>query len=183
MNKEVYFRKAMRGFNKSDVIDYIEKTSLENRTTVEELTKKLSEAEKKIEDMTRELEEIKMSNQAELSDPLEQAPNEEEILLREKADKYDKISAQLADIILNAEKNAAEIISSAHSTAEEHVKEINEKIKGLNSAMMQKRNMIAASKLEMSRILADISSSVEDLCNKSNSLYAKIDTDKNETNS
>lgn len=156
-NKDVLFRSAVNGFNKEDVIAYIAQLNSELEKSSNKLTSALSEVEKlnnalieekgKTADAMAKADELKekldkqeavISAQYENMDKIKeevqrrteaQAPAEEvPSTYAEKAEMYDKMSAQIGDLIISAKKDADEIVEKSVNDANAMIENVKSQI-------------------------------------------------------
>ena len=184
---DIYFRTALGGYNKQDVMRFIEKLNCEQSERTSELTeqnkilqndaKKLSEDLAKLRERCEKLEEEVriLSEKAEINS--------------EKASKYDDMQASFADIMLNAEHEAQKkiqdaeieanrIIKSAREEIERKQKELDDMKSEFSDTFIENKQIIERSKGEFSGVFEKICSSIESIYSKVTNACKRADNDK-----
>lgn len=146
-NKDLQFKVSLNGFNKDEVINYIEslngkyqKMEASYKQQIEELKENNNVTVNKNNDNDNEIEKElialkeennKLKNQILLYQ--ENEKNVESNPYKEKADLYDKMSSQLGSMIIMANDKAEDIINSANIKVEEAKNELKFQIDSLNN--------------------------------------------------
>lgn len=172
-DKNVLFRTSMSGFNKADVMAYLDKQNADFRELTKEKNDAAAAKDAEIASLRAQLDDLIRQSEQQANEPtgkteeLEARLREAEAALAEKdeiiarlkeevaanasenerkAELYDDMSSQLGDIIITANKNADSIIAEANAKAAE----INEK--AVSDAEERKR----AFEVRMTRISAAV---------------------------
>lgn len=116
MSKDIYFRTSLSGYNKNDVIRFIEKLNSEQVERVNELNDRIRISQTEAKKMSAELEEMKRKC-AQLESQLSMS-DENRAINDEKAQKYDAMQGSFADIMLDAEHTSKEKVRLAEEKAE-----------------------------------------------------------------
>ena len=156
MSNDIYFRTAFSGYNKRDVINFIEKLNAEQVERVNELNDKIRLAQTEIKRLTNELAEAKKKS-AELEISLNRT-DANRALNDEKAQKFDSMQGTYADIMLEAEHNAKEKVKSAEEKAEQILNEANEERKKI---VAENKQIIQSSKAEFLALIDKITTSLD----------------------
>lgn len=156
MSNDIYFRSAFSGYNKRDVINFIEKLNAEQVERVNELNDKIRLAQTEVKRLTLELAEAKKKS-AELEISLNRT-DANRALNDEKAQKFDSMQGTYADIMLEAEHNAKEKVKSAEEKAEQILNEANEERKKI---VAENKQIIQSSKAEFLALIDKITTSLD----------------------
>lgn len=152
-NKDLQFKISLNGFNKDEVINYIEslngkyqKMESSYKQQIEELKENINvtvnennesnENENDNNEIAKELIALKEENDELKKQVLIYQENEKNIEsnpYKEKADLYDKMSSQLGSMIIMANDKAEDIINSANIKVEEAKNELKYQIDSLNN--------------------------------------------------
>ena len=135
-NQPVSFKTALKGFDKDDVINYIEQ--MNNR-----FRKMEASHIQEIEKLKNDISNDESSNAASVIDELKSENEKLKMQLeelkpdtsREKAELYDKMSGQLGSMIIMANEKADEIVDTANKKVDEAKLDIKSKIDVLNSQL------------------------------------------------
>ena len=135
-NQTVSFKTAIKGFDKDDVINYIEQMNNKFRKLesahaqeIEKLKNDLINADSSSYAAT--INELKSENEL-LKRQLDEVTPDGS---REKADLYDKMSGQLGSMIIMANEKADEIVDTANKKVDDAKSDIKFKIDALNSQL------------------------------------------------
>jgi cell division septum initiation protein DivIVA len=167
MPTDIYFRTALSGYNRKDVMRFIEKLNAEQVERVSELNCKIRSAQTEAHKLSGELEKLTRR-----CDELEEAlasRNEGDVINEEKAHKYDSMQVNYADIMLDAEgqaieklrdaeKKSAEILEEANRAFEENKKEL-QRMK--DSLILENKRLLQKSKNEFDKLFSEISAEFE----------------------
>lgn len=132
-SKPITFKTSLYGFNKDEVIDYIEENNNRYRrmeaTYLQEIaqlksTNKSDEYEKIIIDLKAEIETLT----AKLASSIPES-------YREKADLYDKMSSQLGSMIILANEKADDIVDTANKRIDEAKQDMRVQIDSINNQL------------------------------------------------
>lgn len=121
MAADIYFRSALSGYNKRDVISFIERLNSEQIERVNELNDRLRIAQTDAKKTAAELEEIKKR-----CEELEALLSETDATREdnaEKAQKYEAMQNSYANIMLEAEHTSVEKVRLAEEKAEKIIAE------------------------------------------------------------
>lgn len=168
MPRDIYFRTSLTGYNKSDVISFIEKLNNEQVTRVNELNEKIRLYQVEQKRLLDELEEERKKSR-ELADALSET-DENRIANDDKARKYDAMQETYADIMLDAERTSKEklkfaeeesqkIINDANTLYEERTKEL-EALRA--SIFSENKRILETSKAEITSLLDKLTSQLEE---------------------
>lgn len=157
MSTDIYFRTSLSGYNKNDVIKFIEKLNAEQIERVNELNDRLRSAQTEIRRLNTELEEAKkkcvtLEHQLEGSESKRTANDE-------KAQKYDAMQGSYADIMLEAEHTSKEKVRLAEEKAEKIIAEANEAKKQVIS---DNKRIIESAKAEFTALVDKLTSSLDE---------------------
>lgn len=173
---DIYFRTALSGYNKQDVMRFIEKLNCEQT----ERTSELAEQNRILQNETKKLNE----DLAKLRERIE-ALSEDNNSLREiaesnaeKAAKYDDMQSDFADIMLNAEHEAQKKIQDAEAEANRIIEstreEIERKRKELDSMKSEFGDTFAQNKQIIERSKEEFSGVFDKICSSIETIYAKV---------
>ncbi len=124
MAKDIYFRTAFSGYNKSDVISFIERLNEEQIERVNDLNDRLRSSQTENKKLLDELNNLKIK--CEKLEEKTEALNSIIALNEDKAAKYDNMQNTYANIMLEAEHTSAEKIKHAEENAKSIIAEAEE---------------------------------------------------------
>ena len=124
MANDIYFRTSLSGYNKNDVIRFIEKLNSEQVERVNELNDRIRISQTEAKKMSVELDAMKKKC-AQLESQLSMS-DENRAINDEKAQKYDAMQGTYADIMLDAEHISKEKVKLAEEKAEKILAEATE---------------------------------------------------------
>ncbi len=168
MSNDIYFRTALSGYNKNDVISFIEKLNSEQVERVNELNERLRSAQTESKRLSTEVAELK-AKCAELEAQLSMS-DETRALNAEKAQKYETMQGSYADIMLEAEHTSKEKVRIAEERAEKILAEANETKRQI---VAENKKIIETSKTEFMTLIDKLTASLDDT-------LSRIGTDSNE---
>lgn len=184
---DIYFRTALGGYNKQDVMKFIEKLNCEQT----ERTNELAEQNRLLQNESKKLNDdlTKQKTRCEELDYEVKTLREYAESNAEKASKYDDMQSSFADIMLSAEheaqkkiqeaeEEAARIIESARSEIERKQKELDEMKAEFSDTFIENKQIIERSKEEFSGVFEKIFSSIETIYSKVSNACKKTDNDK-----
>lgn len=156
MSNDIYFRTALAGYNKNDVMRFIEKLNSDQVERVNDLNDQLRTSQTEVKKLTAELEIIRKR-----CDDLENSLSvrgKGDIANAEKALKYDEMQKNYADIMLEAENSAKDKIKSADLYFEEKQRLFEEN----KTALINKnKEIIKATVSDLETVLNSLSDSLE----------------------
>lgn len=156
MSADIYFRTSLSGYNKSDVIKFIEKLNAEQIERVNELNDKIRSAQTEIRRLTAELDSAQ-EKCAVLEKQLAEAESKS-TANDEKAQKYDEMTGTYADIMLEAEHTSKEKVRIAEEQAEKIIAEAN----GIRKQIVaENKDIIASAKAEFTELVDKLTSSLD----------------------
>jgi len=162
MAADIYFRTSLSGYNKKDVMRFIEKLNKEQVERVSDLNDKIRVAQTEARKLALEIETVrKRCDEVEtmLSDR-----EQNDVVNEEKAQKFDSMQGTYADIMLDAEHSAKEKIATANKEAEEILRQANalfeEKMKEID-------RIIENSKSEFMAVAEKMTASLDKAMNNS----------------
>lgn len=161
MSTDIYFRSSLSGYNKSDVIKFIEKLNAEQIERVNELNDKLRSAQSELRRLSSELEEAKnkcSSLESQLADS-----EAKHTVNDEKAQKYDEMTGTYADIMLEAEHTSKEKVRLAEEQAEKIISDANCIKKQI---VAENKQIIEGAKSEFTALVDKLTASLDDTLNK-----------------
>lgn len=167
MSNDIYFRSAFAGYNKNDVMRFIEKLNSDQVERVNELNEQIRASQTEVRKLSAEAEVLKKR-----CDELEHTLSlrgKGDVINAEKAQKYDEMQKNYADIMLDAESSSKEKIKQAEAQAEKIVEEANlyfeEKMNALRAnkekLVLANKETLNASVKEIEAVLSKLSSSLE----------------------
>lgn len=161
MSADIYFRSSLSGYNKSDVIKFIEKLNAEQIERVNELNDKLRIAQAELRRLSSELEEAKgkcSSLESQLAEAVAKHTANDE-----KAQKYDEMTGTYADIMLEAEHTSKEKVRLAEEQAEKIISDAN----GIKKQIVaENKEIIESAKSEFTALVDKLTSSLDETLNK-----------------
>lgn len=161
MSADIYFRTSLSGYNKNDVIKFIEKLNAEQIERVNELNDRIRSAQTEIRRLNSELDEAHKKC-AELEEQLS-GERSRNTANDEKAQKYDEMQGTYADIMLEAEHNAKEKVRIAQEQAEKIIADAN----GIKKQIIsENKEIIASAKTEFTALVDKLTSSLDDTLEK-----------------
>lgn len=201
----VLFRTSVNGFNKSDVNSYIMKINAELEAadkTAENSKKETDKIKADLKDALSELEEAKkelaeqnsiISAQYEEIDALkeklaalpERAEKAEDDSLSEKAELYEKMSAEIGDVLIDAKKSANEYLSRAKTKisgrSEKALGAITDDMReGVDGCFRETTAYMNAMQIEINRLLADFSGKNKSMNERIKALHSSLSKNINE---
>ncbi len=168
MANDIYFRTSLAGYNKNDVMRFIEKLNSDQVERVNDLNDQIRSGQTEARKLSAELDAIRKK-----CDELEYAlsiKDKGDASNAEKAEKYDELQKNYADIMLEAESSSKEKIRQSEEKASEIIAEANayyeEKLKALreNKArlMMMNKDILKNSVSQMENLILSLEKSLED---------------------
>ena len=121
MSNDIYFRTSLGGYNKNDVMRFIEKLNSDQVERVNELNEQIRASQTEARKLSAEAEVLKKR-----CDELEYTlalRGKGDVINAEKAQKYDDMQKNYADIMLDAESSSKEKIRQAEEQADKIVAE------------------------------------------------------------
>ncbi len=187
MANDIYFRTSLGGYNKSDVMKFIEKLNCEQTERTNELNEQNRMLQVEIKKIRDELSSVKV--RCEELDSKLQKSEASALSNADKASKYDDMQASFADVMLNAEheaqqkiaaaeKEAERIIASAHEEIERKQRELDELKAEFTDTFVENKQVIERSKDEFSRVFERICSSIETVYGKVKNACERAENDK-----
>ena len=187
MAADIYFRTSIGGYNKADVMRFIEKLNCEQTERVNDLTEQNRMLQNELKKISEELARAK-SRAEELDASLQKAEADAQAN-SEKAAKYDDMQASFADVMLsaeteaqkkiaNAEEEAKRIIESAHEEIERKEKELDALKAEFSDTFVENKQVIERSREEFSKVFEKICSSIETVYGKVKNACEKADGSK-----
>lgn len=161
MANDIYFRTSLTGYNKSDVINFIEKLNSEQVERVNELNERLRSSQSEVKRMDSELVELRKKC-SEMERLLTQK-DADRITNEEKAQKYDAMQGTYADIMLEAEHTSKEKVRLAEEKAEKILEDANEAKKLI---VAENKQIIESSKAEFIALIDKLTLSMDATLNK-----------------
>ncbi len=156
MSNDIYFRTALAGYNKNDVMRFIEKLNSDQVERVNDLNDQLRTSQTEVKKLSAELEIVRKR-----CDDLENSLSvrgKGDIANAEKALKYDEMQKNYADIMLEAENSAKDKIKSADLYFEEKQRLFEES----KTALMNKnKEIIKSTVTELETVLNSLATSLE----------------------
>ncbi len=187
MANDIYFRTSLGGYNKQDVMKFIEKLNCEQTERVNDLNEQNRMLQNELKKISDELKSMKARSE-ELDANLRKT---EEVASAnsEKAAKYDDMQSSFADVMLNAEheaqrkisaaeEEARRIIEAAHDEIARKEKELDELKAEFTDTFVENKQVIERSKEEFSRVFERICSSIETVYGKVRNACEKAENDK-----
>ncbi len=182
MANDIYFRTSIGGYNKQDVMKFIEKLNCDQTERVNELNEQNRMLQNEMRKLSDELGAVKL--RAENLDASLQEKEELAKISAEKAAKYDDMQASFADLMLNAEheaqqkiiqaeEQAKKIIQDAYDEIERKHRELDELRAGFTDTFIENKQIIERSKEEFSTVFEKITSSIENVYSRVKSAYEK----------
>ena len=150
-NSEIRFRESFRGYNRDDVIAYIEQLNIIFSRREADLHAYISDLEAKLNSIPQQPVNTHTDNEwDELFAKYEDAQNEIKRIISEnkvakeaeKAKIYDEMSTQVGNIIISANTNADKIISDAKEEAERIKSKANAFANGIRDEAFKMRDEI-----------------------------------------
>lgn len=182
---DIYFRTALSGYNKQDVMRFIEKLNCEQTERTNELAEQnriLNAEVRKLNDENKSFKE----RCAALEEKLREA--EEKVSEKtEKADKYDDMQESFADLMLNAEREAQKKLEAAESEAQRIIESAREEIEAkkreldlmkaeFSETFVENKRIIESSKVELTGVFEKICSSIETIYGKVSNACKRSDS-------
>lgn len=161
MPTDIYFRSAISGYNKSDVINFIEKLNSEQIERVNDLNERLRASQSEARKLSADLDAMQKKC-AELEAKIKAAESQR-TQNDEKAQKYDAMQGTYADIMLDAEHTAKEKVKAAEEKAKAILEEANE-VKKVVVAENQK--LIGDAKTEFVALMDKLTASLDETLSK-----------------
>ncbi|MBE6651315.1 MAG: hypothetical protein E7613_08385 [Ruminococcaceae bacterium] len=157
MPNEIYFRTSFSGYNKSDVISFIEKLNREQVERVNSLNDTIRKSQEETKHLSDELENAQ-KRCAQLEEEVKQliadrSANEE------KAQKYETMQGTYADIMLEAEYTSKEKVRIAEEKADRMIKEAEETRR---MAAAENKRIIETTKVEFMTLIEKLTSSLDE---------------------
>lgn len=143
MSNDIYFRTALAGYNKNDVMRFIEKLNADQVERVNELNDQIRASQTEVKKLSAEAEILKKR-----CDELEHVLSlrgKGDVINAEKAQKYDEMQKNYADIMLDAESTSKEKIRQADEQAENIIAQANSYFEEKISTLNEKKNKLIAS--------------------------------------
>lgn len=158
---DIYFRNSFSGYNKMDVVNFIEKLNREQVERVNDLNENFRIAQEEIKELSDELEASK-KRCAELEAAVarqeaERADSEE------KAQKYEAMQGTYADIMLEAEYTSKEKVRIAEEKADRMIKEAEETKR---IAVAENKRIIENTKNEFMALIDKLTTSLDETIEK-----------------
>ena len=168
MSNDIYFRTALAGYNKSDVMHFIEKLNSDQVERVNDLNDQLRTSQTEVKKLMAEVEALRRR-----CDDLEHnlsVRGKGDIDNAEKAHKYDEMQKNYADIMLEAESTSMEKVKNAEAESNRIISEANnffeEKKKILREnkeKLVAENNVIVEKSLkEMEAVMNSLSTALKD---------------------
>ena len=184
---DIYFRTALGGYNKKDVMRFIEKLNCEQTERTNELSEQSRMLQGEVKKQSDEISVLR-TRAEELDDDLRRLTEYAESNA-EKAAKYDDMQASFADIMLNAEheaqkkiqeaeEEAKRIIESAREEIERKQKELDDMKAEFSDTFVENKQIIERSKDEFSTVFEKICSSIETIYSKVSNACSKSENKK-----
>lgn len=123
MSNDIYFRTALAGYNKNDVMRFIEKLNSDQVERVNDLNDQIRSSQTEVKKLMAEAETLRRR-----CDELEHALSvrgKGDMDNAEKAHKYDEMQKNYADIMLEAESTSMEKIKGAEAESVRIISEAN----------------------------------------------------------
>ena len=176
MANDIYFRTSIAGYNKQDVMRFIEKLNCEQteRTSelkdtnrilqleVQKLNEELANAKKRCEDFEDKLSVAEASSR-------ENA---------DKAEKFDDMQGKFADLMINAECEAQKKIASAQAEADAITNKAKAEIERRERELEELKNELGTTFVDNKKVIErsreEFSAVFEKLCSSIDSVYVKI---------
>ena len=176
MANDIYFRTAIAGYNKQDVMRFIEKLNCEQTERTSELKDNNRLLQIEVQKLNDELSSLRKR-----CDDVEEKLKTAEASMREneeKAVKFDDMQAKFADLMMNAvceaqrkvsaaETEAKEITEKAKADVERRERELEDMKNELGATFVDNKKVIERSREEFSEVF-------EKLCSSIDSVYVKI---------
>lgn len=161
MPNDIYFRSAIAGYNKNDVMRFIEKLNADQVERVNELNDQIRTSQTEVRKLAAEAEVLKKR-----CDELEYTltlRGKGDVINAEKAQKYDEMQKNYADIMLDAESSSKEKIRQAEEQGEKIITDANLYFEDKKKALLEnKEKLISANKNTLKASLKEL----EDVLNK-----------------
>lgn len=168
MAHDIYFRTAIAGYNKIDVMRFIEKLNADQVERVNDLNDQLRSSQTESRKLQAELDALKKK-----CDELEYTlslRDKGDISNAEKAVKYEELQKNYADIMLDAESESKEKIRQSEEKAAQIVAEANAlydaKLKALREnkerLVSQNKEIITSTVSKIEGIISSLEKSLED---------------------
>ncbi len=172
---DIYFRTALSGYNKQDVMRFIEKLNCEQTERTNELAEqnRILHAEvRKLNEDNKALKERCQALEVELREAVDKIAEK-----TEKAEKYDDMQESFADLMLNAEREAQKKLESAEAEAQRIIESAREEIESkkreldlmkaeFTETFVENKRIIENSKVELTGVFEKICSSIETIYGK-----------------
>ena len=176
MANDIYFRTSIAGYNKQDVMRFIEKLNCEQTERMNDLNDRNRTLQVDLKKITEELALLR-----EKYELLDEKLRNAELLAEEnldKASKYDEMQASYADLMLNAEHEAQKKIAQAEEEAlritESARAEIERRERELEAIKIELGDSFAVNKEIIERSREEFSSVFEKICSSVDTVYSKI---------
>ena len=171
MSNDIYFRTSLAGYNKNDVMRFIEKLNADQVNRVNDLNEQIRTSQLELKKSSAEAETLRRR-----CDELERTLSirgKGDIDNAQKAQKYDEMQKNYADIMLDAESAAKEkiksseeqakaIIDQANTYFEEQKKKLSESKKKI---LEQNKSILSSSLNEFSEVVQKLTGSLENTWN------------------
>ena len=172
---DIYFRTSLSGYNKQDVMKFIEKLNCEQNERIGELNEQIRLLHIELKRSNDEVSALR-ERSGELDEKLSSS-----IALSqanaEKAAKYDDMQSSFADLMLNAEREAqkkiaaaeeeaARIIEAAREEIDAKKRELDEMKSEFSDTFVENKQIIERSKEEFSGVFERICASIETIYGK-----------------
>ena len=156
MSNDIYFRTSIAGYNKNDVMRFIEKLNNDQVERVNDLNDQLRTSHTEVKKLSAELE-ILHKRCDELENSLS-VRGKGDIANAEKALKYDEMQKNYADIMLEAENSAKDKMKSADLYFEEKQKLLRE---AKTELMNKNKEIIKSTLTDIEGVLNSLTLSLE----------------------
>lgn len=175
MSGDIYFRTSLTGYNKQDVLKFIEKLNCEQTERMNELNDHNRILQNELKKIRDELSEFK--NKCESLEKANAEIEENYKISSEKASKYDDMQSKYASLMLNAEheaqikiasaeSEAKKIINSAQEEIDRRKRELDEMRDEFKDTFVENRQIIEHSKEELTDVFEKICSSIDTIYGK-----------------
>ena len=168
MANDIYFRTSIAGYNKNDVMRFIEKLNSDQVERVNDLNDQIRSSQTESRKLSAELDVIrKRCDELEYTLSLR---DKGDISNAEKAVKYDELQKNYADIMLEAESTSKEKIRQSEEKSSQIVAEANayyeKKIKELREnkdrLVMMNKEILKSSMSQLESLILSLEKSLED---------------------
>ena len=174
MANDIFFRTSLAGYNKQDVMKFIEKLNCEQTERTAELSEQTRMLQSELKKAKEELEKLRNRND-DLDDKLTEEQKRADSNA-DKASKFDEMQASYADIMLkaeteaqrkifDAEAEASRIVEGAREEIEQKRKELDRLKSEFGRTFVENKAILEKSKQEFTNIFDTIQKSVESIYN------------------